>query len=150
MTALRWVSSNPSRDSHNPTPLHFDTGLSTDASAVAAAAATGRGSAAPTPPGSNSLGWRLLTGHENGQLLLWDPSLPLLAPLLRIGEPCSPCRGIAAFDVQRIIVTGHFNGEIRIFAQPGADLTLPAPANGVIGTLRPRMVGGEGLVCSTR
>lgn len=54
---------------------------------------TGLSTSAARPP------WRLLTGHENGQLLLWNPSHTALAPLLRIGEPGSPCRGIAAFEV---------------------------------------------------
>lgn len=48
-----------------------------------------------------SPGWRLLTGHENGQCLLWHPMASHLAPLLMIGEPMSPCRGIVIFEQVR-------------------------------------------------
>jgi hypothetical protein len=36
--------------------------------------------------------WRLLTGHDCGQLLLWHPAAARLAPLIRIGEPFSPIK----------------------------------------------------------
>ncbi|KAG2500702.1 hypothetical protein HYH03_001467 [Edaphochlamys debaryana] len=90
--------------------------------------------------------WRLLTGHENGQLLLWHPNFNVLAPLLRIGEPCSPCRGIASFDSCRLVATGHQNGEMHLFVQPSNEGGLPPGSNSAspqsFGTLRPRMVGG--------
>ncbi|KAF5830784.1 hypothetical protein DUNSADRAFT_14050 [Dunaliella salina] len=38
------------------------------------------------------LQWRLLTGHENGQLLLWNPHANRLSPLIMIGPPGSPIR----------------------------------------------------------
>ena len=40
----------------------------------------------------SELNWRLLTGHENGQLLLWHPGLDKLTPLLKIGDPGSAIR----------------------------------------------------------
>lgn len=36
--------------------------------------------------------WRVITGHENGQILLWHPFAQHLSPLLMIGEPASPVR----------------------------------------------------------
>eukprot|EP00198_Chlamydomonas_reinhardtii_P004200 XP_001693536.1 predicted protein [Chlamydomonas reinhardtii] len=99
---------------------------------------TGLSTSAARPP------WRLLTGHENGQLLLWNPSHTALAPLLRIGEPGSPCRGIAAFEDVRLIATGHQNGELHLFLQPSTAGGLPPGSNSAskasFGTLRPRTI----------
>lgn len=36
--------------------------------------------------------WRLLTGHENGQLLLWNPEAPKLQPMLKIHDSSTPIR----------------------------------------------------------
>jgi hypothetical protein len=39
--------------------------------------------------------FRLLSGHENGQLLLWHPDGSRLAPLISIGEPGAAVRARA-------------------------------------------------------
>ncbi|GLI61954.1 hypothetical protein VaNZ11_004517 [Volvox africanus] len=92
-------------------------------------------------PGSS---WRLLTGHENGQLLLWHPGHRNLAPLLRIGDPGSPCRGIAAFEGFNLVVTGHQGGQLHLFRQPTTESALPPGADSAspqsLGTHRPKMV----------
>lgn len=36
--------------------------------------------------------WRLLTGHENGQVLMWSPNSGRLQPMLKIGDLGSPIR----------------------------------------------------------
>ncbi|MEW5304554.1 MAG: hypothetical protein WDW36_007157 [Sanguina aurantia] len=88
--------------------------------------------------------WRLLTGHENGQLLMWHPQHNKLSPLMRIGgsEHSSPVRGIMVYDPPGIIVTGHASGELRIFLQPYMD-TAPGAASSLpasFGMLMPRKV----------
>lgn len=87
--------------------------------------------------------WRLVTGHENGQLILWHPE-QFLVPLLRIGDPFSPVRGIVTFDFLNLVVVGHHNGELRALVQPGSESLVPPGANSSspqsFGTLRPRMV----------
>ncbi len=88
--------------------------------------------------------WRLLTGHENGQLLLWHPRASVLAPLIRIGEPASSVRGIHVFDdVFGIVVTAHQDGTLQFFMQLRADnMVLPPGSESMhpdsLGTFRPK------------
>jgi hypothetical protein len=51
--------------------------------------------------------WWLLTGHENGQLIMWDPLAPGLTPLIRIGEPTTSIRGIHVFEESCLVITAH-------------------------------------------
>lgn len=100
------------------------------------------GSGLPTPHISSSgvAQWRLLTGHENGQLLLWHPDSPRLAPLISIGDTGSPIRGIVVFEDYNLVVTGHHSGELVVFLKPGggagaggADVMLGAGGGAVLG-----------------
>ncbi|GIL75439.1 hypothetical protein Vretifemale_5158 [Volvox reticuliferus] len=138
MASLRW----PSASSAGPS-LHITTGgqhrhTHSDGSRAAQPPSTGGASGKPMSS------WRLLTGHENGQLLLWHPGHRNLAPLLRIGDPGSPCRGIAAFEGFNLVVTGHQGGQLHLFRQPAAESALPPGADSVspqsLGTHRPKMV----------
>ncbi|GIL51335.1 hypothetical protein Vafri_7343 [Volvox africanus] len=138
MASLRW----PSASSTGPS-LHITTGSQhhrthSDGCRAAQVPPT---SGASGQPGSS---WRLLTGHENGQLLLWHPGHRNLAPLLRIGDPGSPCRGIAAFEGFNLVVTGHQGGQLHLFRQPATESALPPGADSVspqsLGTHRPKMV----------
>lgn len=58
----------------------------------------------------------LPTGHENGQCLLWHPSASHLAPLLMIGDPASPVRGIHVFEQFPMVLVAHNNGDIEVGA----------------------------------
>ena len=59
------------------------------------AAPSSGGTASDGEGDSSGMGstWRLLTGHENGQLLLWHPDSKVLAPMISIGAPSSPVSG---------------------------------------------------------
>lgn len=87
--------------------------------------------------------WRLLTAHENGQILLWHPEHARLSPLLRIGEAGSSCRGVAVLESVGLVVMARHNGELHIFVQPGLDVVPPgseSAAPQALGTHKPRMV----------
>ncbi|GLC35543.1 hypothetical protein PLESTB_000196300 [Pleodorina starrii] len=141
MAPLRWPSSSssgPGPGYHHPAlnnpPQHQQQHRHTQSDATRAPGP------APAPCGGS---WRLLTGHENGQLLLWHPEHRVLAPLLRIGDPGSPCRGIAAFEAYNLVVTGHTAGYLHLFIQPGAETGLPPGSESAcpqsLGTHRPKM-----------
>jgi hypothetical protein len=66
--------------------------------------------------------WRLVTGHENGQLLLWNAALDRLQPLVKVGEPgSSPVRAVAVMEAQRVLAVVHANGDLALFARPARD-----------------------------
>ncbi|KAJ9508201.1 hypothetical protein QJQ45_021539 [Haematococcus lacustris] len=103
-------------------------------------ATTSRGPLTSQPSGTS---WRLLTGHENGQLLLWHPGSSRLSPLLRIGEAMPPVRGIQVFADHSLVVTAHANGELHVFLQPSADVGMLPPGSesaqaASFGTFRPK------------
>eukprot|EP00798_Chlamydomonas_sp_ICE-L_P025957 gene25957-11641_t len=116
ISPIRWGSSPPSRSSSM-------------AKSVSASSLTERKDFDPGNFATNSLStafgtqatWRLLTGHENGQVLLWHPDSDRLLPLLRIGEPTSPIRGITVFKDYNLVVIGHASGELALTAQQGME-----------------------------
>ncbi|GAX75257.1 hypothetical protein CEUSTIGMA_g2702.t1 [Chlamydomonas eustigma] len=101
------------------------------------------------------LGWRLLTGHENGQVILWTPC-DRLHPLIQINDPGSSVRGIAVLDQYSLLVTGHASGELQIFLKPiltgggpmgtfpsvhqSSVLALPENQMNMFGMFRPKRV----------
>lgn len=76
--------------------------------------------------------WRLVTGHENGQLLLWCAALDCLQPLVNVGDPgTSPVRAVSVMESQRLVAVMHANGELALFARPARDqdwLLVPSTA----------------------
>lgn len=137
-------------------PLLTTAALAENAAAAAAASFgnSAAGSAAAALGSSNMLGsviastvredgigecprssWRLVTGHENGQLLIWNAASDLLQPLVKIGEPgSSPIRAVAAFEQQGLLATAHANGDLAVFSRPVRDedwmLSCTAPRPG--------------------
>jgi hypothetical protein len=66
--------------------------------------------------------WQLLTGHENGQILVWDAAADSLQPRCKLGEAGSPIRSLVHLEAWGLLCTAHANGEIALFArsaQPG-------------------------------
>ena len=61
--------------------------------------------------------WQLLTGHDNGQVLVWDVARDILAPVCELGEVGSPVRAVASLDSWGLICTAHANGELALFAR---------------------------------
>eukprot|EP01025_Chloroclados_australasicus_P031072 TRINITY_DN3136_c1_g1_i4.p1 TRINITY_DN3136_c1_g1~~TRINITY_DN3136_c1_g1_i4.p1 ORF type:complete len:1377 (-),score=137.85 TRINITY_DN3136_c1_g1_i4:366-4496(-) len=63
---------------------------------------------------------RVLTGHENGQILVWDTkyysSTPesTFRPILKVGQPCSPIRGLVLLEQLGIVCAGHADGELQL------------------------------------
>eukprot|EP00798_Chlamydomonas_sp_ICE-L_P018547 gene18547-25054_t len=85
--------------------------------------------------------WRIMTGHENGQVLVWQPASNKLLPLLRVGEPVSPIRGLVAFDDWNLLVQCHANGDMVVMFRggiepPGSDIA----SGSTFGLMRPRKV----------
>jgi hypothetical protein len=81
--------------------------------------------------GPPPMDWRLLTGHESGQLVMWHPAATRLCPLLYFGDPChNPICGIMVFESLDLICTGHANGEVQIFVRPhGFSAGVPSRGN---------------------
>ncbi|GMH42677.1 hypothetical protein BSKO_10596 [Bryopsis sp. KO-2023] len=55
--------------------------------------------------------WRLLTGHETGELVLWMPMS--LIPMVKIGPRAPPVRSIFVMDYLGLLFTAHQDGSIR-------------------------------------
>lgn len=87
--------------------------------------------------------WRLITGHENGQLLIWEAAVDSLHPLVKVGEAgASPVRAVAALEQQGLVAVAHSSGELVLFNRPVRDedwmlSCAPAPqaGNSTLGTL---------------
>ncbi|GAX75255.1 hypothetical protein CEUSTIGMA_g2700.t1 [Chlamydomonas eustigma] len=93
-------------------------------------------SRASDPSGVGSM-WRLLTGHESGQIVLWHPDAHRLMPLMYILEPGSPIRGLMVFEQYNLVCTAHANGDIQVFIRPsmgGMSISVPL---GPFATLPP-------------
>eukprot|EP00210_Caulerpa_lentillifera_P008152 g7786.t1 len=56
--------------------------------------------------------WRLLTAHDSGVLLLWDPALRPMRPLLEIETRKSPIRSMVIFESLGLMCTAHKDGSI--------------------------------------
>lgn len=67
-------------------------------------------------------GWRLVTGHESGQLLLWNAAADRLAPVIKIGDPgLSPVKALCAMEQQGLLAVVHANGDLAMFLRPSRD-----------------------------
>lgn len=62
--------------------------------------------------------WQLLTGHDYGQLLVWNAAADRLVPACKLGEAGSPVRAAVSLDAWGLVCTAHANGEIAVFARP--------------------------------
>jgi len=62
-------------------------------------------------------GWQLLTGHDNGQVLVWNAAADSLHPACKLGETGSPVRTITYFEPWGLLCTAHANGELALFAR---------------------------------
>ncbi|KAF6253127.1 hypothetical protein COO60DRAFT_1463350 [Scenedesmus sp. NREL 46B-D3] len=65
--------------------------------------------------------WRLITGHDNGQLLLWSGASDRLVPLVVVGEPLGPVRGVTVLEQQGLLVVARGNGDVSLFLRPARD-----------------------------
>jgi hypothetical protein len=67
-------------------------------------------------------GWRLITGHESGQLLLWNAASDRLQPLIKIGDTgLSPVRALCVMEEQGLLAVVHANGDLAMFLRPSRD-----------------------------
>jgi hypothetical protein len=67
-------------------------------------------------------GWRLITGHESGQLLLWNAASDRLQPLIKIGDTgLSPVRALCVMEEQGLLAVVHANGDLAMFLRPLRD-----------------------------
>jgi hypothetical protein len=80
-------------------------------------------------------GWRLITGHEGGQLLLWHPAAAQLQPIMKIEGSSSSVRGIMVFDSCGLMCTGHANGELVVFKQLAMDVQVRHHAGSLLWLL---------------
>jgi hypothetical protein len=66
--------------------------------------------------------WRLVTGHESGQLLLWNAAADQLQPVIRVGEPgLSPVKSLCVMEEQGLLAVVHANGDLAVFRRPTRD-----------------------------
>lgn len=92
--------------------------------------------------GDGRSSWQLLTGHENGQVLVWNAARDRLQPACKLGDPGgSAVRAITTLDAWDLVVTAHASGDIALFAraanasdwgggQPLAKVSTPADTPG--------------------
>jgi hypothetical protein len=81
------------------------------------------------------------TGHENGQILIWDAAVDQLHPLVKVGEVGSPVKAIGVHNEYCLMSTAHASGEVCIFLRPSEEMEwAAAPGTPHLGTLRPRKV----------
>ncbi|GMH42656.1 hypothetical protein BSKO_10575 [Bryopsis sp. KO-2023] len=62
--------------------------------------------------------WRLLTAHDSGKILLWDPGYKQLQPLLEIEFRRSPIRACAVFPNLGLLCTCHGDGSVEVARLP--------------------------------
>ncbi|CAD7700656.1 unnamed protein product [Ostreobium quekettii] len=62
--------------------------------------------------------WRLLTAHDSGKLLLWDPGLKSLQPLLEIEFRKSPIRSLVVWESMGLMCTAHRDGSVQMARLP--------------------------------
>lgn len=61
------------------------------------------------------MSWRLLTGHESGNILMFDPTLPHLQPVLKIAFPGNiAVRGISVLESLGLMALGRADGTIQL------------------------------------
>lgn len=83
--------------------------------------------------------WRLITGHESGQLLIWNAAADRLQPLVKVGEPgLSPVKALCVMEEQGLLAVVHANGDLALFLRPAHDsdwLMVPRVSAGAAGSL---------------
>lgn len=99
----------------------------------------------PGTPGEMSLvrsqEWRLLTGHKNGQVLMWHPDYQTLQPMLKFGDLSSSVKGICVFPNHRILVVGRKNGELHVSRANLENMEMSTPKDAKhLSTIRPKKV----------
>lgn len=77
--------------------------------------------------------WQLLTGHDNGQVLVWDAARDVLAPVCKLGEPGSAVRALGCLDPWGLICSAHANGEIALFSRLTGGADWGGPHGGGVG-----------------
>jgi len=66
--------------------------------------------------------WRLVTGHDTGQLLLWSAASDKLQPLVIVGDSSqSPVKAVAVLEQQGLVAVAHANGDLSLFLRPVRD-----------------------------
>eukprot|EP00775_Hariotina_reticulata_P009889 gene9889-10046_t len=66
--------------------------------------------------------WRLVTGHDSGQLLLWSAASDKLQPLVIVGDSSqSPVKAVAVLEQQGLVAVAHANGDLSLFLRPVRD-----------------------------
>eukprot|EP00798_Chlamydomonas_sp_ICE-L_P018693 gene18693-25214_t len=103
LSPIRW-----GQQSNAPGPISKSFSMPTEGDALAPLVQ------GQTPRSAGSSSWRIMTGHENGQVLLWQPGSDRLLPLLRIGDPSSAIRGMTVFENYNLVVLAHANGELAL------------------------------------
>ena len=75
--------------------------------------------------------WRLLTGHDSGNILMFDPALPHLKPLLTIKFP--PFSGVAPVNISvlaslQLIAVTRAEGMVQLMSMITPDSRIMASA----------------------
>ncbi|KAG1670164.1 hypothetical protein FOA52_000876 [Chlamydomonas sp. UWO 241] len=104
--------------------------------------------------------WRVLTGHANGQLLMWHSSASRLVPLLAICDPGqSAVVGVGTLDEYGLLIVARACGAADVCLCPslshGAAPTEPGiggqPSQAApLGLYRPRTLSLEADVCGIK
>ncbi|DBA69568.1 TPA: hypothetical protein ACH3X2_012650 [Trebouxia sp. C0005] len=76
---------------------------------------TGSIEAAPSRRRSD---WQLLTAHENGQMQVWEASIGMLCPVLRIGTAGPAARCLVLCKSLGILATAHADGKLFLRLLP--------------------------------
>lgn len=62
--------------------------------------------------------WQLLSGHDSGQVLVWNVVRDRLTPVCKLGEPGSAVRAVVSLDAWGLIATAHASGEVALVSRP--------------------------------
>jgi hypothetical protein len=65
-----------------------------------------------------SLRWRLVSGHDTGQVVYWELGSRSLTPLGMIKADSSPVRGLAGLEEHHMLLIVHASGWISILPWP--------------------------------
>lgn len=101
--------------------------------------------------------WRLVTGHESGQLLLWNAAADQLQPVIRVGEAgLSPVKSLCVMEEQGLLAVVHANGDLAVFIRPMRDrdwllgpTTMSAAGDGAGAAAAAAGTVGGGVSCSS-
>lgn len=102
--------------------------------------------------------WRLLTGHDSGNILMFDPALPHLKPLLTIKFP--PFSGVAPVSISvlttlQLLVITRSDGMVQLMSMITPDNRIMAsaidpmqPVRGHLPRTRPDRASRSDIVAS--